>query len=255
MQTSVILAIVAAALVSADAPYTKGYEDVCSKSEYASAPSCVKTPSPTYENKPLPKYAHYDCDATKEQCYAPTSYGNSYKAEGYSYGRHYAYPGPGARLKAAIKGFFHKIHVALCKKWTSFKDHWNKWCGELKSDAQRFSDWIKCKEQDWANWYNYYTDLCRTRKALWDDAMREFHRQWHHYKKCKKADYEDGKKKCKISHDDYDEKPEYVAQINLYGLSPVEKSYVKDDTYKAYSPEQYKTSAETYLKKYENTAY
>jgi hypothetical protein len=161
----------------------------------------------------------------------------------------YPYPGPKHRFKNwlskakhGVKNFFKKIGkviigivgsivTSLKCKWHSFTDMWKKWVAMAKSDWMRFQDWKKCKKDAWVLWYDHYIDLCRTRKALWDDAMREFHRQWHHYKKCKQADYEDGKKKCNLHKTiDYDDTDAYKANVNYYGVTPHEDFYAKYST-------------------------
>jgi len=264
MQTAVLLAILAAAAVSADQPQ---YVETCKKEEYKKEPACEVKPAPVYKEE-LPVYRHYDCDATSKTCYAPATYGDAYKPEGYSYGKHYDYPGPKVRLcnklrkikKGAVgvvKGVFHAIGAVvgaavglIVHVWNTFAKKWNKWCGEIKSDWERFLDWKKCKDEAWKDWWAYYLDLCRTRKALWDDAMREFHRQWHHYKKCAKAGYEDKKKECKVKEADYDDHPDYPKNSNYLGVTPVEISYKPIPEYK---PEEYKKTCEKKDAEYKKT--
>jgi hypothetical protein len=215
MQYAVLIAIVAAAAVSATKEDRTAY------------------PSKTYGGKSLPPHEHYDCDATAKKCYAPKSYGKSYDHKVYTYHREYDYPGPKARfcaklkhVKALIKNAFKKLAGKLKHTWFHFKAKWNKWCRVKHSDWQRFEDWKKCKADKWKSWWEYHHDLCKTRKALWDDAQREFHRQWCHYKQKCKEDYEKKKKdECKITEKDYDDEPEYKEKINTYGVTPVEDSY------------------------------
>jgi len=243
MQTITILALLAAASVSADQACIT-CKAVCAQTEYKSHEACAVTPSPTYKNEKLPQYDHYDCNATAEKCYVPTSYGTKYEPKKYSYHRDYAYPGPKARFKSLVKRGLHKIGAAikavvglvvtivgtiahgLKRAWESFAGKWRRWCAILRSYWERFEDWKLCKEQDWKDWWEHYIDLCRTRKALWDDAMREFHRQWHHYRKCSNKEYEEKKKnKCQIKEDDYDHTKSYSDNVTYYGVTPVEKSY------------------------------
>jgi hypothetical protein len=215
MQYAVLIAIVAAAAVSATKEDRTAY------------------PSKTYGGKPLPPHQHYDCDATAKKCYAPKSYGKSYDHTTYSYHREYDYPGPKARFCAklkhighAIKNIFKKIGGKFKRSWLRFKGKWNKWCAVKRSDKARFDDWKACKAEKFKSWWEYHHDLCKTRKALWDDAMREFHRQWCHFKQTCRADYEKKKKEeCKIEEKDYDEDDTYKKNINKYGVTPVEDSY------------------------------
>jgi hypothetical protein len=217
MQYTVLLAIVAAAAVNAN--------------DYAST---------TYGGAVLPPHKHYDCDATADKCYAPASYGNDYKPQGYSYERSFPYPGPKKRfcnkLKRfglAIKGVFKKIFKGFKHTWARFAKKWNKWCAVKKSDWERFKHWKECKDAKFKKWWEYHHDLCKTRKQLWDDAMREFHRQWCHYKQHAKDEYEKRKKACGVHETDYDELPEYTNNLNKYGVTPVENHYKKHTTYDA----------------------
>jgi hypothetical protein len=262
MQATLLFTLLAAAAVSATDNY-----NTCQESQYSAHPSCAKTPSEVYK-EPLPKFQHYDCDATDEKCYAPASYGGGYKHESYKYGRKYEYPGPKERFCRKLKKVKHGIskvvhavgHVVagavgavvyvLKKAWIAFVHKWRTWCGIVKSDAARFKDWLSCKVDDWKDWWEHYIDLCRTRKALWDDAMREFHRQWKHYKKCSNDEYKKKKKDdCKIEEPDYDETPEYKKDVNTYGLTPVEKHYGGAE-YSHYKQETYVSTCKARDDKY-----
>jgi len=215
---------------------------------------CPVTFSPTYK-APLPSCDHLRCDAVKNTCYRPGSYGKRYNPKTYiCKKRTYPYPGPRKRFKhkvqkmfKSIKGFFKKgvkkvkkgvkkIKKKFKRKWQNFHHMWNKWCAIAKSDWDRFQDLMKCKVQDWKDKWEYYHDLCITRKQLWDDAQREFHRLWHIQKKVRKAEYEARKKQCGITEKDYDDTPEYRQDCNEFGVSPVEQFY--DPTLK-YNPTQY----------------
>lgn len=223
MQYTVLLALVAASAVSATDYYVKKY------------------------NKPdLPKYAHYDCDATKTECYAPKSYGKDYNAEGYSYEKHYEYPGPKERFCNKLKkiggfivGVIKKIVHGFKHTWVKFVKKWNHWCAVKRSDKARFDDWKACEAKKWKSWWGYYHDLCKTRKALWDDAQREFHRQWCHYRATRKAEYEESKKKCGIKEKDYDQEPKYQKNVNRYGVTPVEDHYHNYSSGGHYKPAEY----------------
>jgi hypothetical protein len=237
---------------------------VCSKPQYSGHAACTREPSNTYKQE-VYKADKYDCDATSEACYVPTSYGTGYDNKGYSYHRDYPYPGPKDRFKKkmkaigkAIKGLFVKIIGAISHKfhcaWDSFAKKWNTWCAKKKSDWMRFEDWANCNAQKWNDWWEHYHDLCRTRKELWDDAMREFHRQWHHYKQCKKQEYKDKKAKCHKeapkpdygNGNDYDETPDYQTNVNYYGVTPVEKSYAQENKYvAAYKQDDYNKECDT----------
>jgi hypothetical protein len=205
--------------------------------------------SKTYKAK-VPVHDTYNCDATAPKCYAPKSHGNDYKPKEYSYGRKYPYPGPKERfcnkLKSigkAIAGVFKKIFKGFKRAWTHFKDEWNEWCAIAKSDWQRFEDWKTCQADKWKKWWEYHHDLCKTRKQLWDDAMREFHRQWTHYRHTRREEYEASKKKCGITDKDYDEKPKYAEKINKYGVTPIEDQYKQYSSGKGgakYDPAAYK---------------
>jgi len=279
MQTSVLFALLAAAAVSAT------YDEPCSKPEYKGEAACAVKPAPVY-GETKPQHRLYDCDATSPACYAPGTYEATYTKSnyGYKYGKSYKYPGPKVRfcnklrrikkkakhgLKAiggaiiggvklvgkVVGGAIGLVFGVVAKIWISFVTKWNTWCGQLRSDWERFQDWKACKAQDWKDWWEHYLDLCRTRKALWDDAMREFHRQWHHYKKCAKAKYEEDKKnKCKEAYEgdnkdtyapepDYDDLPEYrePKQANYFGVTPVEQAYNPNPEYK---PAEYKKTCE-----------
>jgi hypothetical protein len=213
----------------------------CDRAEYKSSKSCEKTPSTTYKAE-VPKYQKYNCDATKSECHAPDGYGKTYgDGSKYTYKRQFPYPGPKARfclklkkLKAGIKGlfvkigaFFHKLGHKLENKWIAFKARFEEWLAIGASDLERFLAWKQCQAQKWKDFWEYYHDLCRTRKALWDDAMREFHRHWHHYKKCRKEEYEEKRKECKAEAS-YDEDEDYKKPEvgNYLGYTPYEvKNY------------------------------
>jgi hypothetical protein len=262
MQTSVLFALLAAAAVSAH-----NYEEQCNKTEYKGEPACTIIDAPVYKEK-LPTYRKYDCDATATECYAPATYGDAYKKTnyGYKYGKHYKYPGPKVRFcnglrklkkkagdiaKGVVKVVVGVIGFGagiIIRVWKAFVHKWNKWCEVARSDWDRFADWKACKKEEWKDWWEHYLDLCRTRKALWDDAMREFHRQWHHYKKCADSDYEKHKKeKCHIKEDDYDDKEDYTKNVNYFGATPVEISYKPDIPYK---PAEYKATCKKRDDKY-----
>jgi hypothetical protein len=255
---SAIILLATAAAVSAGA---------CKEDKYKSHAACQKKQSETYK-KELPTYRTYNCDAVSEACHAPNGYGETYgDGKDYTYQRKYPYPGPKTRfclkvkkIKKGIKkvvgavvGFFasivHHIGHKIKSAWVSFKAHFEEWCATAKSDFERFEDWKKCEAAKWKAFWEYYHDLCRTRKALWDDAMREFHRHWHHYKKCRKAEYEESRKKCKVEEPkDYDDEEEYKKPEtgNYLGYTPYEvKNYgvkyekPKYDTYSKKADEKH----------------
>jgi hypothetical protein len=134
MQTSTLLVLLAAAAVSAE-----DYSEPCKETKYQQEACCKKTPAPVYKEE-LPKYRHYDCDATSPACYAPTTYGADYKEDSYKYGKHYPYPGPKVRfcnklkkikggLVAIVKGVVHgikkligKVFGAIRRVWKAFKN-------------------------------------------------------------------------------------------------------------------------------------
>jgi hypothetical protein len=227
MQYTVLLALLsAAAVVSAENTVT------------VTASVEGSYPSKTYGGASLPPHQHYSCDATAPKCYEPGSYGKGYdpKSYTYHYNKKYAYPGPGKRFCKWLKGIGHAIGhwvgriVGKFKRgWKHFKAHWVKWCAIAKSDWERFKDWKHCEVEEWKRWWEYHHDLCKTKKAYWDDAMREFHRCWTHYKEVKKAAYEKKKKDCKITEEDYDNTPEYKKNLDYIGATPPE------DSYKSYS--------------------
>jgi len=269
MQTSTLLVLLAAAAVSAE-----DYSKPCEKDQYKQQDCCKVTPAPVYKEE-LPAYRHYDCDATSTACYAPTTYGADYKEDGYKYGKHYPYPGPKVRfcnklkkiksgIVGVITGVVHgikkligKVFGAIKRVWKAFKAKWNTWCDKVASDLQRFKDWKACKDQEWKDWWEHYLDLCRTRKQLWDDAMREFHRQWHHYKKCAKKEYEEKKKACKVTEThDYDDRPDYGKFVNYLGVTPVEAYYnKKEEPAKQYDykPAEYVKTCKDKTAEYEKT--
>jgi hypothetical protein len=193
--------------------------------------SSEKVMSKTYKVE-VEIYEKYDCDATDGKCYNPKSYGKGYEPKGYSYGRKYPYPGPKERfcnklaaVAKAITGLFKKIFKGFKRGWAHFAAHWNEWCAIAKSDWQRFEDWKTCQADKFKKWWEYHHDLCKTRKALWDDAMREFHRQWCHYRQTRREEYEASKKKCGVTDKDYDETEKYTKKISKLGCTPVEDSY------------------------------
>jgi hypothetical protein len=222
MKNAAILALVAAASVSAldvavDFSFQAGVE--------------IKTGHSKTYGATLPSYQHYSCDATAKACYDPKGYGKDYKSEGYSYERKFPYPGPKERfcntlkkLAGLIKGVINKVISGFKHTWVHFKNKFSEWCAIVKSDAERFKYWKECKEKEFEDWWGYYHDLCHTRKALWDDAMREFHRQWCHMKKQLKEEYEEKKKKCGIKKKDYDDRG-YDGKPNEYGATPIETHY------------------------------
>jgi hypothetical protein len=224
MQYTVLLALVAAAAVSATDYHSKTY------------------------GKSLPPHKHYDCDATDDKCYAPKSYGSEYKPNDYSYHYEFPYPGPKERFCAKLKkigGFFKgvvkKVFAHFKHTWVHFKTKWHTWCAKKQSDWDRFEHWKKCKADEFKDWWGYYHDLCKTRKALWDDAMREFHRQWCHYKQTRKEEYKAHKKACGYEKKvDYDEKPKYHEKINKYGVTPIEDHYHGYKAKNKYKPDEYK---------------
>jgi hypothetical protein len=257
MQYTALLVLVAAAAVSAD---------------YAKIEANTPYQSTTY-GKVAPPHQHYDCDATHGNCYAPKSYGNDYKPEGYTYEVAFPYPGPKERfckklkkIGAAIKKFFKKIFLGFKHTWVHFKSKWHTWCATKQSDALRFKHWLSCEKKEFKDWWEYHHDLCRTRKALWDDAMREFHRQWCHYKETHKATYEKRKEACSVKHRDYDDTSHYRKKINHYGVTPIEDQYKgyskgykgKKNTYK-YEPKEYKDTCkkrdDAYKGKHQNLGY
>jgi len=199
---------------------------------------------------------HYNCDATSHKCYEPTSYGKGYDAATYTYHKKFPYPGPGHRfctwaksLKVSIGHFFGIAIGKFRRSWKHFKAHWETWCGEIKSDLARFAYWKECKAKEWKLWWEYYHDLHKTKKAYWDNAQREFHRQWCNYREHRRDEYEATKKRCRLNKEkEYDETPEYEQQINNYGVTPVEdyhKSYSsggKSGTGTKYNPETYQDS-------------
>jgi len=236
MKHAVIVALVAAAAVSAHE--YKSYE------------------SKTY-GAVIPSYQHYDCDATSGSCYAPKSYGGEYKSNEYTYKRAYPYPGPKARfcnklkrLGAFIGGLINKVLKGFKHTWVHFKKHWHEHCAIVKSDIARFADWKACEAKKFKDWWGYHQDLCRTRKALWDDAMREFHRQWCHYKKTAKEDYEKKKGECGIKEKDYDDDSKYQGKLNHYGVSPIEDHYNNYSTAGKYKPAEYKKTCDERDAKY-----
>jgi hypothetical protein len=234
MKHAILLALVAAAAVSAHEAY----------------------PSKVY-GAVLPPHEHYDCDATDGKCYAPKSYGQGYEASGYSYKRQYPYPGPKARFCAKLKrlgafigGIINKIIKGFKHTWVHFKKHWKEHCAIIKSDLARFEDWKTCEAKKFKDWWGYHHDLCKTRKQLWDDAMREFHRQWCHYKKTRKEEYEARKKACGIKEKDYDDDSEYGKKLNHYGVTPVEDHYNNYSSGGKYKAEEYKSSCKKRDEKY-----
>jgi len=287
---SAIFFLAAAAAVSADKTLSASVNvqikivETCAKPEYGQAPQCKPHQSETYK-KEVPAYRKYNCDATETTCHAPDGYGAAYKSDGYHYQHQFAYPGPKARfclkvkkIKAGLKKAWHAFTGAIKKvigaialsikwSWKHFKAYFLECFAVMKSDWERFEAWKKCKEDKWAAYWAYYHDLCRTRKALWDDAMREFHRHWHHYKKERKSEYEEQKKKChsakiELPANDYDESPEYKAPetANYLGATPYEatnygikydkKAYndhcqkANEEDTKVYGPEVYKPYTE-----------
>jgi hypothetical protein len=235
MKHAVIVALVSAAAVSAAVVDGVEYKEYESK---------------TYKAV-LPSYQHYDCDATDHACFAPKSYGKGYDANGYTYKRQYAYPGPKDRFKAklkaigaAITGIINKIIGKFHHTWMHFKDKWNEYCAIVKSDLARFEDWKKCEAKKFKSWWGYHQDLIRTKKALWDDAMREFHRQWCHYKKTRREEYESRKKECGVKDKDYDEDSDYGSKLNYYGVTPVEDSYHNYSSSGKYKRDEYKKTAD-----------
>jgi hypothetical protein len=237
MKHAVILALVAAAAVSAHE-----YKSYASK---------------TYGGNVLVSYEHYDCDATSHSCYAPKSYGGDYQAKSYSYKRSHAYPGPKARFCAKLKrlgafigGIINKVIKGFKHTWVHFKKHWHEHCAIIKSDWERFEDWKSCEAKKFKDWWGYHQDLCRTRKQLWDDAMREFHRQWCHYKKSLKEKYEERKKACGVHDKDYDDDSKYHGKLNHYGVTPVEDHYNNYSTGGKYKPDEYKKTCDARDAKY-----
>jgi len=197
------------------------------------------------ENYKKPEYKqHARCDATDAKCYVPESYGPSYNADTYTYKRAYGYPGPRKRFHNWFSAILLKIKIGFHTKWHHFKKHWNHWCDVLKSDKQRFEDWKACKADKWKKWWSYHHDLCKTKKELWDDAMREFHRQWTHYKHHAKEEYNRKKTECHVKEVDYDDTPEYPKKLNEYGVTPVEDHYRQYSSKKevGYSRDTYKKS-------------
>jgi len=189
---------------------------------------------------------HARCDATDAKCYVADSYGPSYNADTYTYKRQYGYPGPRKRFHNWFSAILLKIKIGFHTKWHHFKKHWNHWCDVLKSDKQRFEDWKACKADKWKKWWAYHQDLCRTKKELWDDAMREFHRQWTHYKHHAKEEYNRKKTECNVKEVDYDDTPEYPKKLNEYGVTPIEDHYKQYSSKKevGYSRETYKKSCD-----------
>jgi hypothetical protein len=219
MKHAAIFALVAAAAVSADLAVS------------VSAGVEIKVSHSKTYNAELPSYDHYDCDATSGSCYNPKGYGKDYKPSGYSYKRDYPYPGPKERfcnklkkLGKLIGGLINKVIKGFKHTWVHFKSWWKEHCAIVKSDFERFKDWKTCEKKKFKDWWGYHQDLCRTRKALWDDAMREFHRQWCHYKKEAKEAYEKRKAECDIKEKDYDDEG-YGGKPSNYGVTPIETSY------------------------------
>jgi hypothetical protein len=258
---STIIILATAAAVSANA---------CEKAEYKSAPACATRQSETYKVK-VPVYQTYNCDAAKAECHAPDGYGQAYgDGKGYTYHRKYAYPGPKTRfclkvkkIKKGVADTIHKItdgikniahHIAhkIKSGWKHFKKHFEEWCAIARSDWERFNDWKMCEAAKWKAFWEYYHDLCRTRKALWDDAMREFHRHWHHYKKSRTAEYKAKKQMCEVNDNDYDDEEEYKQADtgNYLGYTPYEvKNYgvsYKEEKYNKYTQKE----NEVYSKEY-----
>jgi len=205
-------------------------------------------------------YEKYDCDATAGTCYAPKSYGGGYEPKGYSYGRKYPYPGPKERFCKKVAKFFGAIKSLLKKivggfkaAWHHFKKHWEHWCAVAKSDWQRFEDWKTCQADKFKSWWEYHMDLCKTRKQLWDDAMREFHRQWCHYKHTRREEYEARKKACGVKDKDYDDDDKYHKKLSKYGVTPIEDHYNQYSSGKGkgkYDPAAYKKECEDRDTKY-----
>jgi hypothetical protein len=225
----------------------------------AAVVSSKKVLSKTYKVE-VEVYEKYDCDATSGTCYAPKSYGGDYKPKEYSYGRKYPYPGPKERFCKKVAKFFGAIKKLVKKilgvfkaAWHLFKAKWELWCKVAKSDYDRFEDWKSCQADKFKAWWEYHHDLCKTRKQLWDDAMREFHRQWCHYKHTRREEYENRKKTCGIKDKDYDDKPDYGKKISKYGASPIEDQYKQYSSGKdgnKYDPAEYKKECEKRDEKY-----
>ena len=218
--------------------------------------SSEKVYSATYKAE-VEVYEKYDCDATASKCYHPQSYGGGYKAEKYSYKRQYAYPGPKERfmnklkkIAGAISAIVKKVIKGFKHTWLKFAEKFNTFCAVVKSDLQRFEDWKTCQADKFKDWWEYHHDLCRTRKQLYDDAMREFYRQWTHYKHTRREEYEARKKACGITEKDYDDEPEYKEKVNKYGVAPAEDQYNKYTETKKYDPAAYKKHCEERDAKY-----
>jgi len=251
MQYTALLVLVAAAAVSADYAKIEKNEAYASKTYGAVAPP----------------HQHYDCDATHKHCYAPKSYGTGYDANTYTYEVAFAYPGPKERFckklrkfAGFLKGLGKKIKRKFKHTWVKFKGKWHTWCATKHSDALRFKHWLSCEKAEFKNWWEYYHDLCKTRKALWDDAMREFHRQWCNYRETRRAEYDARKGACGLKDEkDYDEKPKYHEKINHYGVSPIEdhykgysKGYKGEKATYTYKATEYKKTCEERDKKYQD---